>query len=292
MVEPELIAFVRPEINEQIQGLIGNGTVLSFVDSLDGLTQKLKEQRGVIVLIDREYSGLNVESLGTLRAIYPDTVKLVLTEHPELDMVMEFINSGAVFGFMQIPIEPSTYKTLIDRARVTVQSRLQHRALLEKVRQFDSDLGALLMKRLQALEEENRALKQQVIVDPLTGCFNVRFMRYQLSLEYDKFMRYGEGFSILMMDMDNFKSINDNYGHQVGDGALKTTARVLKASVRSSDLVIRYGGDEFMVIAPNTDMQGAIEMGRRIEKGMKAERRKRQGQKQALKVPASLLRMI
>lgn len=268
-MDVDLIVFVRSELRTEIKRLISGDMQPLFVESIDGLVKGLNEKGPAIILIDREYSNLNAEMVGTLRAIFPDAIKLVLTEHPDLDMVMEFINSGAIFGFVQIPIDPVMFRTLMDRALATVRARIQNRLLLEKVRRFDSDLGVLLMKRLQSLEEENRALKQQVILDPLTQCFNVRYMRYQLSLEYDKFLRYGEIFSVLMLDLDDFKSINDNYGHQIGDMALISAASVLKKSVRASDVVIRYGGDEFMVIAPNTGRKGVVKMAERINSGIK-----------------------
>jgi len=267
-MEPELLVFTRQEMLPIIKELTNGLVSLRVVQSIDELESGLKENGLSIVLIDLEYSGLSAEMAGTFKAFYPDAVKIVLTGRPGLDVVMEFINSGAVFGFVTIPIKPEIFNTLIHRALIAVRTKVESRQLLDKVRQFDSDLGALLMQRMQALEAENHDLKQKVVIDSLTGCFNVRYMRYRLSVEYDKFLRYGEIFSILMLDMDDFKAINDINGHQVGDLALKQAVSIMQSAVRSSDVLIRYGGDEFMIIAPNTGRAGAVRMGERIETGL------------------------
>ncbi len=264
-----LIAFVRPEIQESVKVL---GFDVKFVHSFDDLVSALKDGDMPIVAIDHDYSGLSTEVIGTLQALYPDSPRIILTDRPKLHMVMEFINTGAVFGFVTIPVVPGELKALVERAMMVVRSKLQHQMLLDKVRRFDSELGSLLMQRMQFLESENRQLKQQALMDPLTGCFNVRYMHYQLSLEYDKFQRYGEIFSILMLDLDDFKAINDNYGHQVGDLALEKTADVLKGSIRKSDVVIRYGGDEFMIISPNTNSFGVQMMAKRLEASLSKAR--------------------
>jgi len=267
-MESDLIAFIRQDLQPIIKEVATESLSIRFVQSMDELADELKDNSACVVVIDHEYSGLSPEIAGTLKSLYPDSIKIVLTEQPDLSLVMDFINSGAVFGFVPIPIDTSMLDNLLGRALSAARAKANHKQLLEKVRRFDSDLGTLLMQRLESLEAENNELKQQVVIDPLTGCFNVRYMRYRLTIEYDKFLRYEDTFSILMMDLDDFKAVNDIHGHQVGDQALKIVARVMKSSVRSSDVVIRYGGDEFMIIAPNTGREGAVMMGRRIKKGL------------------------
>lgn len=268
-METKILVFVRQKLKSTIKEIINGDVAYSFVHSIDELASGLKDNGVGVAVIDREYSGLSAEMVGTLKALYPDTVKIVLTERPDLSVVMDFINSGSVFGFVPIPFKPEIFSKLLSRALSVVMAKKQHNQLLEKVRRFDSDLGILLMQRLETLETENNALKQQVVIDPLTGGFNVRYMRYRLTMEYDKFLRYGETFSILMLDLDDFKAINDIHGHQVGDLALKKSTQVMKAAVRSTDVVIRYGGDEFMIIAPNTVREGAVRMGKRVEDGLR-----------------------
>jgi diguanylate cyclase (GGDEF)-like protein len=102
------------------------------------------------------------------------------------------------------------------------------------------------------------------IADGLTGLYNRRFLSERLEEEYSKAARYGTPLSILIMDVDFFKRVNDTFGHQVGDNALIAVARVLQQSVRESDLVGRYGGEEFVVLLPHTDLAKALTVAEKI----------------------------
>ena len=96
-------------------------------------------------------------------------------------------------------------------------------------------------------------LKKLATVDNLTGALNRRSLERTLSREIDRCKRYGDPLSLLWIDIDKFKEINDKYGHLAGDQVLKLTAEMLEKNVRSSDSVYRYGGDEFIVVLPNTN---------------------------------------
>lgn len=100
------------------------------------------------------------------------------------------------------------------------------------------------------LEEE---LRRQAIHDPLTGLYNRRHLAEALEREVSRAKRYGRPFAVMIVDLDNFKQVNDRYGHLGGDEVLKKVAQVLQESVRGSDLLFRYGGDEFVIVLPETD---------------------------------------
>ncbi|MDO8892230.1 MAG: diguanylate cyclase [Sulfurimicrobium sp.] len=102
------------------------------------------------------------------------------------------------------------------------------------------------------------------IADGLTGLYNRRFLSERLEEEYSKAIRYETPLSLLVMDVDFFKRVNDTFGHQIGDNALITVARVLQQSVRESDLVGRYGGEEFVVLLPHTDFAKALTVAEKI----------------------------
>ncbi|MFZ9521350.1 MAG: diguanylate cyclase [Silvanigrellaceae bacterium] len=102
------------------------------------------------------------------------------------------------------------------------------------------------------------------LVDELTGLYNQRFMEVSLSREVARSQRYGSPVSLLFLDLDRFKSINDTLGHVVGSQMIKAAAKTMRDLIRDSDQLLRYGGDEFCVILPNTTLEGAHILAERI----------------------------
>jgi diguanylate cyclase (GGDEF)-like protein len=100
--------------------------------------------------------------------------------------------------------------------------------------------------------------------DELTGLFNRRTMDEQMITEVSRHSRYGGVFSLILLDLDSMKKINDQYGHLIGDGLLSSTGNILKQSIRSADQAFRYGGDEFAILLPNTPSSGAVVVAERI----------------------------
>jgi two-component system cell cycle response regulator len=108
------------------------------------------------------------------------------------------------------------------------------------------------------------SIRDMARTDGLTGLLNHRSFMEKLAEEYKRLDRDPRPFSILLMDIDKFKNVNDKYGHPVGDAAIKTVSKVLKDTARGSDFVARYGGEEFAVGMVDTDSKGAEQMGERI----------------------------
>jgi diguanylate cyclase (GGDEF)-like protein len=110
----------------------------------------------------------------------------------------------------------------------------------------------------ESLQASNEILEQLSITDGLTKLHNHRFLQDHLSREIKRVNRTGEPLSLILVDIDNFKRLNDRLGHAAGDEALQWVARVLGEAVRDSDLVARYGGEEFAILASNTELAGAV----------------------------------
>ncbi|RMG59931.1 MAG: diguanylate cyclase [Deltaproteobacteria bacterium] len=125
-------------------------------------------------------------------------------------------------------------------------------------------------KLIQALSShismalENARLYTIAITDELTKAYTLRYFQQVLTDEVGRYQRYGQKVSILMLDLDDFKKVNDTYGHPVGDVALREFVRLVKESVREVDVVCRYGGEEFAVILPETDGKSALIVAERI----------------------------
>lgn len=108
------------------------------------------------------------------------------------------------------------------------------------------------------------ALEGMVNHDSLTGIYNRRYFNESLRRELSRSQRSGSNFSLIIFDIDFFKKINDNYGHDVGDIILKELSKLVGQCVRKSDLLARIGGEEFAVIAPDTDLEGAIQLAEKV----------------------------
>jgi len=117
--------------------------------------------------------------------------------------------------------------------------------------------STLDMRRVTLLEQES-------ITDPLTGIYNRRYLERRLDEEFERARRYRMPLSILMIDIDHFKQVNDTHGHQTGDLVLNYLGRLLLDAMRSSDIVARYGGEEFIIIAPNTNGNTAQGLAERL----------------------------
>lgn len=102
------------------------------------------------------------------------------------------------------------------------------------------------------IETQREKLYQLSVTDYLTGSYNRRFILEALSKEFLKSKRYSFSLSCILLDVDNFKSINDTYGHQTGDKALKLISEIIRDMIREVDVFGRYGGEEFLIILPNT----------------------------------------
>lgn len=145
---------------------------------------------------------------------------------------------------------------------------LYERQLLEKSPHRVIDLEDDPLKTIVELQEENALLRSMALVDNLTGLYNNRFFHLQLETEMARTRRTGLPCCLLMIDLDNFKMINDTLGHLEGDRFLIQVAQTFSQSVRAIDIVCRYGGDEFVAILPSTRIFVAIRIANRFKKAV------------------------
>jgi two-component system cell cycle response regulator len=133
--------------------------------------------------------------------------------------------------------------------------------------------GQLLERSIRYALERNRLMKkirEVAVRDALTGLYNRRELDRFLDYELIKSQRYKHQFSLLMMDIDNFKEINDRFGHRIGDEILQNVARAMLNNIRGCDLPARYGGDEFIIVLPETPASQAWVGAERLRKVVEA----------------------
>lgn len=122
----------------------------------------------------------------------------------------------------------------------------------------------------RSLEAANARLVEQSVTDPLTGLKNRRFLFQRLSEELNRHHRSGASLGLLVLDLDHFKRVNDTHGHPVGDEALIQVATTLQRAVRDCDVVARLGGEEFAILAVNTEMDGLLHLAERLRQAVRA----------------------
>lgn len=150
-----------------------------------------------------------------------------------------------VFETTLYTIDDQNKRYLCGISRNITKRKQAERQLAQHHRQLNVQL-----MEIQNLKEQ---LQQQAIRDPLTNLFNRRYLAEMLPFQLARAQREEKPLSVVMLDIDRFKRLNDSYGHQVGDALLREVSRFLRRRVRKTDMLFRYGGEEFLLLLPNTD---------------------------------------
>jgi len=143
------------------------------------------------------------------------------------------------------------------------QNESDARALRVRADRLELENGDL-RTRIEDLERMNRRLARLAVTDELTGLPNHRSFRDSLSREIKRALRDGGALALVLLDIDDFKHLNDTHGHAVGDAILARVAQVMRGELREVDLLARYGGEEFVLLAPGTTLRGAIAIAEKI----------------------------
>jgi diguanylate cyclase len=172
-------------------------------------------------------------------------------------------------------------ETDLERLKLTIAERLEVlQALYEKEAARNAEMAdrmKVLTCRLQELEQESEELRQRLKAayqearyDPVTGLPNRKAVEERLSVEFSRWQRFHEPLSLLIWDIDHFKSINDRFGHQAGDKTLRIVGQTLRAGIREVDFVGRYGGEEFVMLLPGTHLEGACKVAEKLRVAVKS----------------------
>jgi diguanylate cyclase (GGDEF)-like protein len=266
------------ELTKTITHIRNYETLLQTI--LDKSADLLKAEQGSLMLLDHETDDLLVEAkkgniervMEKLRINRGEGIAGRVAEFGEAILVENLENDPRVNhknrqhyktrSFVSVPIKIDDRIIGVLNLSDKTSGEVFNEEDLKLIQSFATH-AAIVMER-NVFYNKAEELKKLTITDSLTGLLNRRYLNERLKDEVSRSERYGHHLSLLMLDLDGFKYCNDTLGHLFGDKALKDIAETLLNTVRSMDIVARYGGDEFMVILPETEETLAIDIAERL----------------------------
>ena len=279
---PILLAGLGEDEKRFALALRKQGLSSQSVEKRQGAFPLLKSG-GVDILITREEGPPpgNIRYLERVKKEAPGTGKILLVNVSDPAKLLAYANQGGIDHLLPEPAAPAK---LVQGVRLVLKNLAARRraaskppAAKEKARpsqsraggkQAGSNLSKTNRELRKALKEaeaknrsltvENQSLKIQSTTDPLTGLYNRREFLTRIRMEWGRYRRYNRPLSMIMLDIDHFKAINDTHGHECGDIVLQTLGLLIRRNKRAQDLCCRYGGEEFVVLLTETTLESAF----------------------------------
>jgi len=242
--EPNVLSSLRRQLTGEAYD------VLTATGGAEALALLEKEEVSLI-LSDMRMPGMDgIAFLRQAALLRPHAVRMVLSGYAEASLILAAVNQGHVWRYITKPWKEEELRLALHNALDFYESEAARRQLVH-------DLEA----RTMVLDEANIHLRVLATTDGLTGLCNRRAFDQALDLEWRRAIRLDTSLSLVMIDIDHFKSFNDTYGHQAGDDCLRKISIALqRCARRSGDTVARYGGEEFAILLPYADVRAAREV--------------------------------
>lgn len=267
-----LVVDDEPYILPTLSALVAPEFQVYTADSADSAEEVFRRHPIDLVLTDQNMPRrTGVQFLEWVRQHHPRTIRLLMTGYAELEDAVDAINRGQVYHYLLKPWRTEELLQVLRNAAEKFTLERNRDELLDELHRAKVELEQRVADRTRALEETNRLLQQRTrelerlaLTDPLTGLLNRRAMEESASFELKRHKRFPGSLTFALIDADHFKDVNTQYLLPGGDEVLRGLAKLLTASLREVDLVGRMGGEEFLVIAPETSEEGAVTLAERI----------------------------
>ncbi|NQY35674.1 MAG: diguanylate cyclase [Alteromonadaceae bacterium] len=229
-----------------------------------------------------EFTG--IEFLEKISKILPDTIRIILTGYSDVQVIIDSINKAKLYKFLTKPFDPVELSLTVRRGVEAYQMRRDLLKYSNNLEKMVSDKTTELTQKTKELKFKNEelvlaldSLERLSLSDQLTGAHNRHFLIKFFPQELSKFKRENNSlpdgdchFGLIMVDIDYFKLVNDTYGHDAGDQVLKQFTDILHKTCRESDWVIRWGGEEFVIVARGLNFENLLNLAERIRANVEA----------------------
>lgn len=224
-----------------------DGYAVDTAGSGEDAMDLLADKQYSLVLSDIRLPGINgVEVLEHIKNVYPRTQVIMITSHASLDTSIDAIKHGA-YDYLMKPFDDlSLITNAAKRAIDAHHLEVERSQLIRSLKLSNKELARL-----------NGVLHGMAVRDGLTDLFNHRYINELLDKHIEKSTVEGVDLSLIFIDVDKFKRFNDEYGHQNGDVLLRELSALMRENVRNKDVVARWGGEEFVIVSPNTEEKTA-----------------------------------
>jgi diguanylate cyclase (GGDEF)-like protein/PAS domain S-box-containing protein len=249
-------------------------TYEEVAESLTEYSHKLLQNHslGLVILDSKNFENLfsNVSNTELFLRVFTKTLFLQTLEEKIIEEYEEEVIQRALDSDISFPYTCYVSKSSQDKLCILVwDTKVEH--LDQNQRQYIYAIADRLVSTIANIDLQ-RQLKYQALHDEITGFFNRRYMNESLPRELHRAKRYKHSLSFFMIDIDYFKTFNDTYGHLIGDQILKQITHLIQSMVRSSDMLFRYGGEEFLVIFPETKIKDAARKAQAIREAISNEK--------------------
>ncbi len=243
---PRILVIGEPEEVREVAALLEQLGYEARACMADDAESSCREIEPDLVIIDHEALLAATELLAALRGTERTHLPVVALVPDGADMLLDAIEEAGADEFISLPIDPAKLRV---RTRAMLRLRAVHAELVEHC----------------------EVLERLATTDELTGVGNRRAYEARISEELQRSGRYGRPMSLIMADIDHFKRVNDEFGHAMGDQVLRQLGVLLNSHVRRPDTAFRIGGEEFAIVAPETDTRQAYHLAERVRLAFEAE---------------------
>jgi len=275
--ERVLVVEDDPMVSELFEVLLRDADLEAVVAAdAESAIEELRQRTFDLIVSDKNLPGLSgLDLLEWVKKNNPDLDVIIMTAYADMKSAVAAIHAG-VYDYLVKPFDSldevmQKIRRGLERRRIKQENLRLIQYLTEANEQIEgmnAELEREVLQRTEELRKANARLEALTVTDDVTGLYNQRFLFPRLEDEVARERRYHDGLGVIMLDIDNFKKVNDKHDHLFGSRVLHRLGRILRAQVRNTDTLVRYGGDEFVIILPHTDMATASMVAERVRRAV------------------------